>query len=336
VAEVRQSLDDGRPLFFHLAEGLDTRARQQFTLLHDNSLLRPNLVGIHGLALRPVQHRALTAARSWVVWSPLSNSLLYGETIDPAVLFDEKSLFGLGSDWTPSGSRNILMELKVAWIRAQQVETAAKRFGFEDLAKAVTRRAATAAGWQDHIGTIEAGKLADLLVLDARHDDPYENLVRATEREVRLVMVGGVPRYGDRTVLEAAGVAAAQTEALVVGGRQKRLHLHQPGSPLGKLTFEAARSRLVAAMSDLDAVRNAPAPIFEPLGDEPPIEIDLDMQTEDVDLGPIPFAELPPLSNVTLDAPTVIDDPAYFDALEAIEHLPDFYKGPNGLRGFYS
>jgi cytosine/adenosine deaminase-related metal-dependent hydrolase len=336
VADVRQSLETGRPLFFHLAEGRDTWARRQFTLLRENSLLRPNLVGIHSLALRPDQHRTMTAAKSWVVWSPLSNSILYGETIDPAVLFDTQSLFGLGCDWTPSGSRNILMELKVALLRAQQVDSAEKRFGFEDLAKAVTRRAATVAGWQDHVGTIEVGKLADLLVLDARHDDPYENLVCATEREVRLVMVGGVPRYGDRMVMQVAGVAVAQMEPLVVGGRQKRLHLHQTDSPLGTLTFDAARTWLVAAMSDLNAVRDAPAPIFEPLADESPIEIDLDMQAEDIDLGPMPMADLPPLSSVTLDAPTVIDDPAYFDALEAIEHLPEYYKGANSLRGFYS
>ena len=334
TADMRASLDTGRPMFFHLAEGLDTKARQQFLLLQDNSLLRKNLIGIHSLGLRPTQRHAMTKAKAWTVWSPLSNSLLYGQTIDPAVLVREKSLFALGCDWTPSGSRNLLMELKVAWLCAQQVESVADRLGFEDLAKSVTSRAASAAAWQEQLGTLEVGKLADLLVLDAKHVDPYENLVRATEREVRLVMVGGVPRCGDGKMMRMAGLPDSATEALTVGGRKKRLHLHQPDSPLGTLTFEAARDRLHAVLSDLDFARENPAS-FAPLGGGPPIDIDLDMQPTEIEGGPTPLADLPPLASVVLDAPTVIDDPALFDILEGFEHLPDFYKGPHGLRGFY-
>jgi cytosine/adenosine deaminase-related metal-dependent hydrolase len=336
VADLKQDLDADVQVFFHLAEGIDDRARAQFTLANENSAVRANLVGIHSLGLHADDHQIMKAAGASVVWSPLSNSLLYGETIDPRILFENESLFALGSDWTPSGSRNILLELKVAWLRINQVTPASQRFKLADLAKAVTLGGATAAGWQDQLGTIEEGKLADFVVLEATHEDPYENLVSATEREVRLVMVGGVPRYADNEIMRAAGVPTARTERLVVGGRQKRLHLHQPDSPLAGLTFEAARERLDAAMSDLDAVRNAPAPIFEPLGDEPQIEIELDMQPEDlVDLGPMPLADRPPLPSLPLDAPTVIDDPTYFDELEAFEHLPDYFKGPDGLRGFY-
>ncbi len=334
TADLRASLDTGRPLFFHLAEGIDTKARQQFVLLQDNSLLRKNLIGIHSLGLRPAQRHAMTKAKSWTVWSPLSNSLLYGQTIDPTVLVQEKSPFALGCDWTPSGSRNLLMELKVAWLCAQQVESVDDRLGFEDLANAVTVRAATAAAWQGQLGTIEVGKLADLLVLDARNDDPYENLVRATEREVKLVTVAGIPRCGDAKLMRMAGLSDALTEALTVGGRRKRLHLHQPDSPLGTLTFKAARERLKSVLSDLDFARNNPAS-FEPLGAGPHIDIDLDMQPTEIDSGPSPLADLPPLSSVVLDAPTVIDDPGLFDTLDGFEHLPGFYKGPQGLRQFY-
>jgi cytosine/adenosine deaminase-related metal-dependent hydrolase len=335
TADLRAGLDTGRPLFFHLAEGIDTKARQQFLLLQDNSLLRKNLIGIHSLGLLPAQHRAMKKAKSWMVWSPLSNSLLYGETIDPAVLKKQKALFALGCDWTPSGSRNLLMELKVAWLCAQQVTSATDRLTFKDLAEAATTRAATAAAWHGHVGTIEVGKLADLLVLDAKHDDPYENLVRATEREVRLVTVGGIPRCGDQKLMRAAGLPDSKTEPLTVGGRKKRLHLDQPDSPLGTITFDAARERLIAVLSDLDNARSHPG-TFEPLDGQPPIDIELDMQPIDVEGGPTPLAPLPPLSSVALDAPTVIDDPALFDTLEAFEHLPDFYKGPHGLRQFYS
>ena len=334
VPQLKSSLDNGNPFFFHLAEGLDTAARQQYTLLEENDLLQPNLICIHSLALLPSQQKTLAEAGSRLVWSPLSNSLLYGKTIAPSVLKEHGMLFGLGSDWTPSGSRNILQELKVAWLCS---EDAGGVFSFEDLARAVTIRSAEAAGWSAHVGSIEVGKLADFVVLDVLDGvtDPYEYLVKATEREVRLVMIGGLARYGDTELMQAAGLPAAALEAITVGGRAKSLNLKQPGSLLSNLTFAAARHRLEAAMSNLDAIRNAPEPIFEPLGDEPRVELELDMQAEQFDEGPVPFADLPPLSSLPLDPPTVIDDPGYFDLLEAIDHLPLFYKGPQGLRRFY-
>ena len=106
LPQFRSDLDSGRSMFFHLAEGLDMTARQQFMLLDQNSLLRRNLIGIHSLGLKPAHYQKMQQAGSRVVWSPLSNMILYGGTINPKQLVDAKVLFGLGSDWTPSGSRN--------------------------------------------------------------------------------------------------------------------------------------------------------------------------------------------------------------------------------------
>jgi len=332
VDQVRANLDSGAPCFLHLAEGIDTRARQQFVLLEENEMLRPNLIGIHSLGLNPTQHAALRDSDARVVWSPMSNTLLYGETIDPEVLRDHGATFGLGSDWTPSGSRNLLMEMKVAWLRSQ---AAGNVFDFEAIARAATVDAAAIAGWGEQLGTIEPGKLADLLVIDDRDDDVYENLVRATEREVRLVMVGGVARHGDTELMRAVGIPASRLEAIEVGGRDKRLHLHQPDSPLAGLSLAAARERLEAAMSDLDAIRNAPEPIFEPLGDALLLDLELDMQAEVPMDGFELLADEPPLPSIDLDPLTAIDDPAWFDRFEAVAHVPDYYKGEDGLRGFY-
>ncbi|HKX33696.1 MAG TPA: amidohydrolase family protein [Blastocatellia bacterium] len=335
LSGLKGALESGNPFFLHLAEGLDTAARRQYTLLEENGLLQPNLVCIHSLALRPPQYSKLAEAGTRVAWSPLSNMLLYGRTIDPKVLKEQGVRFGLGSDWTPSGSRNILQELKVAWLCN---ENAGGVFSFEDLARAVTIHSAEAAGWGDHLGSVEVNKLADLVVLDARAADPYRNLVEATERELRLVMVGGLARYGDTELMRSAGLPAAGLEALSVGGRDKSLHLRQPGSQLSNLTFAAARRRLEAAVSDLDAIRNAPEPIFEPLFNRPrlELELELEMQMEPMEWGPARFSSLPPLGSLPLDQPTLIDDPVYFDLLEAIDHLPAFLKGTRGLRRFYS
>ena len=47
--------------------------------------------------------------------------------------------------------------------------------------------------WDGALGTIEAGKRADLVAVDGRTGDPYEHLLRARESSLTLVVVDGVP-----------------------------------------------------------------------------------------------------------------------------------------------
>ena len=54
---------------------------------------------------------------------------------------------------------------------------------------AATGNAARAVGWDDRLGTLEAGKLADLIVLDR---DPLDDLRSLADKEsLRWVMKGG-------------------------------------------------------------------------------------------------------------------------------------------------
>lgn len=59
-----------------------------------------------------------------MIWSPLSNLLLYGQTADvadakTAGTTDQPFKIGLGSDSTPSGSKSLFGELKVARVYSQ-------------------------------------------------------------------------------------------------------------------------------------------------------------------------------------------------------------------------
>ncbi|MET0657684.1 MAG: amidohydrolase family protein, partial [Steroidobacteraceae bacterium] len=71
---------------------------------------------------------------------------------------------GLGSDWSPTGSKNLLGEMKVAWLQSQQALNG--QFSARDIAAMATRDAARILKWDKALGTIEAGKRADLLVID--------------------------------------------------------------------------------------------------------------------------------------------------------------------------
>ena len=81
---------------------------------------------VHGTALEAqdfVEMRGAPTTRSngsgdglgaKLVWSPLSNLLLYGQTADIKAAKAAGVRIGIGSDWAPSGSKNLLGELKIA------------------------------------------------------------------------------------------------------------------------------------------------------------------------------------------------------------------------------
>ena len=112
---------------------------------------------------------------------------------------------GIGSDWSPSGSKNLLGELKVAWLVAQQIGGIARH----DIIAMATRTAAKILGWGSVLGTIEPGKLADLIVVDGTSQDPYDQLIRAKETDITLVVINGVPRFGRSAGRAGSGRTAA-------------------------------------------------------------------------------------------------------------------------------
>ena len=111
-----------------------------------------------------------------LVWSPQSNLRLYGETTRAADALELGLLVGLGADWLPSASTSLLAELKVA--RRELFNQGAKPTP-KQLVDMVTRDAAKMAGLEDKLGQLEAGRPADLVVLERREEDPWENVVEA-------------------------------------------------------------------------------------------------------------------------------------------------------------
>jgi|CXWL01.1.fsa_nt_gi hypothetical protein len=332
VDDFRRGLANRKAYFYHLSEGIDAATHKHFENLETHGLLAPSLVAIHCLALEPEDFADLAAAGGKVVWSPLSNALLYGATLDPARLASVP--FSIGCDWSPSGGKNLLEEVKVAHLAAQAAGTPLTPFALVD---ALTRRAAENVGWGAALGTLEAGKYADLLVLDTVKDDPYENLLHATERHVRLVVVAGFPRHGDRDLMNRFAPALDQGEDLVVGGRAKRLYLEHPKSGL-TMGYGEAKAKLedyCARLHELDEEIRAGVFTLQADGegdfallldndDYPPAEPG-EMELLDADL------TLPP--SIPLDPPTVIDDAEHFARLQAIAHRPVWL---DGLAAFYA
>jgi cytosine/adenosine deaminase-related metal-dependent hydrolase len=106
----------------------------------------------------------------------------------------------LGTDSSATGSYNLLAEIHYA-------RDLYRRLYGEDLPaktifEMVTMNAAKAFKAEDRIGTLEEGKLADILVLKGRIDDPFENLASASMDDVELLVLAGKPIYGEFRFLE--------------------------------------------------------------------------------------------------------------------------------------
>ncbi len=181
--------------YVHLAEGRrdDPRSQGEFAKLVALHALTPATVIIHGTALTRDQLGDVRDAGAKLVWSPQSNLRLYGETTLAADALELGVPLGLGADWLPSGSPSLLAEMQVArrWLRAQGADPPAKR-----LVQTMTSGAAAIAGLQEHLGTLAAGRPADVLVLERRHDDPWESVLESDPSAVELVTIGGDLAYG--------------------------------------------------------------------------------------------------------------------------------------------
>jgi 5-methylthioadenosine/S-adenosylhomocysteine deaminase len=355
----------------HLSEGVTdpaeplSVARRHFRALEvaqGTWALAPTFTGIHAAGLLPEDFDVLAAHEASIVWSPFSNLLLYGGTARVEAAKAAGVTVGLGSDWSPTGSKNLLGELKIAWLYNQHA--LAGLFKARELVAMATRDAARILKWDAADGVIAAGQRADLLVIDGSAADPYDALIRARETDIRLVMINGIARYGTSSLMDAL---SPRDQTVRVGGQSRRLFLEQETSDeavapvslstatatlrkalrdIAKLAKEAEKPRKVAARRSLDAPE---APVWSLALDE--------LRDTGVELRPrLPFdgprdltgppqvparaaraAASAPLSTIlgpiTLDPLTVADDDAFLTLVEKQPNVPEEIR--RGLRQLY-
>jgi cytosine/adenosine deaminase-related metal-dependent hydrolase len=316
VDSFRRSLDRYVAYFYHLSEGRDDNTRRHFKVLEGRNLLAPSLVGVHALALQAADYQALADAGAKIVWSPFSNLLLYGGTLDLAAVRATGLSVSLGCDWSPTGSKNLLEELKVARWCAQQAPAA--KLDDEALVRMVTSAPAAALGWQDALGTLAAGKLADLVAIAGTDGDPYAHLIDARERDVELVVVHGVPRYGARDPMRALKKSGTTLEEVTIDGDDKAFYLD--GGALDGMTVVQASQILAVATADLRNFKAALAAggLTSSVDEDDDFAIELDMEAHEADAdadGGGLAADVEMAASVSLD--TLFVDAAHVETIKA-------------------
>jgi 5-methylthioadenosine/S-adenosylhomocysteine deaminase len=240
---------DVTAFYLHLSEGKrgDERSGTEFERFMTMKAATPATNVIHGSALDRGQIHQLADAGSRLVWSPESNLRLYGETTLAGEALEAGMQVVLGADWLPSGSLSLLHEMKVA---RRELARQGHPMAAADLVAMVTSVAARVAGLDAHLGSVAAGRPADLLVLESHHADPYENVCLADPSWVELVSIGGDVTYARADWFEAlSGATQGSTiESLTAWGKPMRLDTgfqQVPGAPAPSLS--TIRSLLTAA-----------------------------------------------------------------------------------------
>jgi cytosine/adenosine deaminase-related metal-dependent hydrolase len=231
-----------------LAEGIDAKSRSEFETLKQKNLLRKETAIIHGTAFEESEFEAMGKAGAKLIWSPMSNLVLYDKTTNIPLALKHGVSVSLGVDWNPSGSNNIFDELRVA-AQVNQEEFAGA-IPQSEWVRMITVNPAAALALETKLGRLAPGLKADITVVRRRHDDPNASLLLNSPQDVQMVWVGGDLLYSNRTALEK--LKPNKCEPITVHGSRKRICVAKDGdTPLGNQTLNQIRNMLLGKYSGL-------------------------------------------------------------------------------------
>ncbi len=221
--------ETGLPVHCHLhetaaevGESLARFGRRPLQRLKDLGLLGPDLIAVHAVHLDDGDLAMLAEHGASVAHCPHSN-LKLASGIAPTTRMRELGInVGIGTDGAASNNRlDLLLEGRTAALLAKGASGRATAWSAHETLEAMTLAGARALGLADRIGSIEAGKSADLVAVDlsglqtAPVFDPVSQLLYAAGREhVSEVWVAGKAVVSKR---QLAGNEARSRVSEVVG-----------------------------------------------------------------------------------------------------------------------
>jgi 5-methylthioadenosine/S-adenosylhomocysteine deaminase len=209
------------PTLIHLAETQDEvkNAETQFTLspvryLESLGFLGPGVLGAHGVWVSEPDIALLQMRGVGISHNPESNMKLASGTAPVPAYLRANVALGLGTDGAASNNDLDMFEAMRTAALLHKLQSADPRaVSARSALEMATIRGARALGMQSRIGSLEAGKRADLILVDvsgARQTpmyDPISHLVYVTRgTDVRATVVNGQVLMRDgavRTLNEA-------------------------------------------------------------------------------------------------------------------------------------
>ncbi len=173
-------------------------------------LLGPNFIGVHAVHLDESEIDTLAAHGCHVAHCPSANLKLASGFAPVATMLGAGVNVGLGSDGAASNNRlDLFAEMRLAALLAKGASGDAAILPAAAALRMATLDAARALNLDDRIGSIAAGKRADLVAVDLSAPacqpvfDPVSHLVYVAGRdEVTHVWVDGRPKLRQRRLVD--------------------------------------------------------------------------------------------------------------------------------------
>jgi 5-methylthioadenosine/S-adenosylhomocysteine deaminase len=224
------SREHGLVIHTHASENRDEIAliqaragRKNIEYLADTGLASPRLCLAHCVWVDEAEQVLMAERGVKVLHCPGSN-LKLGSGLAPVVEMRAKGIsVSLGSDGAACNNHlDMFEEMRLAAV-LQSVRHRPGALTARDAVHMATREGARAVGLEAEIGSIEPGKRADLVLVDASGPDPYSTLVYAARgTDVRATIVDGdvlVDEFRPARWDPADLAASARSEARALAAR---------------------------------------------------------------------------------------------------------------------
>ena len=213
--EKEMELTKGKmPFIVHLGEGKDEITKGEFSQLKKMGLLRANTLIIHGIALTAEEISEVANVGASICWCPSSNFFLIGETLKIDEVLKHKANVCIGTDSTMSGGVNLIAEFLKIREHFPKIPT-------KEIYRMATVNAATALYLPQYFAFIIPNKCRNLLLVDKVERDPYENLFALEASTIQLLLVEGIPRFGDSEWMEILNLDENMYSTFRTGNKEK-------------------------------------------------------------------------------------------------------------------
>jgi len=204
----------------HAAEGTDKATENEIKILGDLGVLSPQSILVHCINTDIKDIELIAKNKCTVVWCPYTSKFVIGETADIRAIISNGINLCIGTDSSCSGSKNLLGELNYAQ------ELYNTRFHTEisssDLFNMVTYNPAKALMLENRIGKIADGFSADIVIIDKKSKNPYNDILSCNPENIIALWCGGTFIYGDKWLFQKV---SKQTDKIysefMINGRRK-------------------------------------------------------------------------------------------------------------------
>ncbi len=198
--EHERALKNNFPFITHIEEGFDEESMKGIDYLLDAGCLTEHTVLIHGIGFSDKDIKEVAKHKAHLVWCPDSNFFMFEKTARIKELISAGANISIGTDSPMSGSINLLEEIRFA--KKLYYDMYEEELSDFEITKMITVNAAKALRLDDKVGSIEAGKKCDLLIVKDKKNDPYKTLLSLKPEDISLVIYDGKPIYGDEEFVD--------------------------------------------------------------------------------------------------------------------------------------